>query len=335
MSELSLSFLPQLAFLAAVMCSMFINLPQTLHPMNLAHLGLQILGNKVANPSHSQSQQKVAGLLALLVVCVPSLALMIALQQVVFFPGLLEFVVLLCMLEWRGVVKRFDRVREHCVIVNKTQARNHLNDITLREVDGLSLLGIQKAATESLTLQLSGRWFFVVFWYLVGGIYAALLCRIMQLCAYSWNQKKHRYHAFGTWPRQLYGVLAWLPNLALSLTLLCYGNTLYGLKNVFRQGATWPLFSSGLVLSAMASSLQIQLGGLRVYETIQMRFALVGTGQSIQVQHLDKVKQRLKQAAWFWLIAYCLVHISWWLITQNAPTDLSPLDFPSNQYSPL
>lgn len=329
MSELSVSFLPQLAFLAAVLCSMFINLPQAFQPMHLAHLGLQILGNKVANPAHSQSQQKVAGLLALLVVCVPSLALMIALQQVVFFPGLLEFVVLVCILEWRAVIKRFDLVRQHCIIVNKTQARSQLNDITLREVDALSLLGIQKAATESLALQLAGRWFLVVFWYLVGGIYLALLCRIIQLCAFSWNQKKRRYQAFGIWPRQLYSAVAFLPNLALSLTLLCYGNTLYGLKNLFRQGATWPLLSSGLVLSAMASSLQIQLGGLRVYETLQMRFALVGTGQAIKVQHLDKAKQRLRQAAWFWLIAYCLVHISWWLMTQNGPAalDLSPTNF--------
>lgn len=304
----------QLMLLLAALASFYFPLPLQYHPSTTLGLLLQLIGNKVANPQNSISQQQLAGVLGLIVVLVPSLALVIALKQVLFFEDAFDFLLLLFLFEWRAYSKIYHQCRQALLVTDKPQARDGLSQIALRDVDSLSLLGLQKAAAECLTLQLTHRWFVVFFWFAVGGIYAALLCRLIQLCSFYWNRKKARYRHFGIAAQQIYQLIAFVPCLLLAATLSCYGNTLYALKNCLRQGASWPALSSGMVLSALASSLKIQLGGPRIYDTIKMRFALLGSGESLNQGHLTPVYSRLNQAAWLWLIGYILLSTLLWLV---------------------
>ncbi|MFO6423999.1 cobalamin biosynthesis protein [Motilimonas sp. KMU-193] len=304
----------QLMLLLAALVSFYFPLPLQYHPATaLGHL-LQIIGNKVANPSNSISQQQLAGVLGLAVVLLPSVALVIALKQVLFFEDAFDFLLLLFLFEWRAYSSHFHECRQALLVTDKQSARDSLSRITLRDVDSLSLLGLQKAAGESLALHLTHRWFVVFFWFAVGGIYGAVICRLLQLCSFYWNRKKARYRHFGIAVQQTYQLFAFIPCWLLSCTLSCYGNTLYTLKNCFRQGASWPALSSGLVLSALASSLKIQLGGPRIYDTIKMRFALLGTGDSLNQGHLAPLYSRLNQAAWLWIVTYILINVVIWLI---------------------
>ncbi|MCE0557471.1 MULTISPECIES: cobalamin biosynthesis protein [Motilimonas] len=306
----------QLMLLLAALASLFFPLPLRYHPATGAGHILQLLGNKVANPSNSFSQQQLAGLLALMLVILPSLALVVALKEVLIFAEFFDFLLLLFLFEWRAYVTAFDHSRQSLLVTDKSQARNNLDLITLRDVDALSQLGLQKAAAESLPLHLAHRWFVVFFWFAVAGIYGALACRLLQLCNFYWNRKKTRFRHFGIAAQQAYQTVSFIPCLLLAFTLSCYGNTRYALKNLFHQGASWPMLSSGLVISALASSLKIQLGGARMYETIKVRFALMGTGDIISQGHLTPLKQRLNHAAWLWIIVYVVLNICWWLIQQ-------------------
>ena len=163
-------------------------------------------------------------------------------------------------------------------------------------------MGINKASIESMVLQLTASWFAVVFWYLLTGIYGAIFYRTVQICAQQWNSKQTQFTSLSSIPSFIYSTMLFPVHLIVSFTFALYDKPLENLPKKFKQSIHWHHFSSGLMLSSFALSMQIELGGVRLYQQQKTTYATLGLGGAPSVDKIEQSLQRLSLSAWFWLI---------------------------------
>lgn len=112
------------------------------------------LGHKVYRPDGSPSQQRQAGLLALLVVWVPCAAGLWAVRNLSLSEPLFDLLFLLLMLESRPLQELAQASRalatQETLVVARLQAASWLR----RETGALSVMGLNKAVSETCVLRL-------------------------------------------------------------------------------------------------------------------------------------------------------------------------------------
>lgn len=284
--------------LAAIIIERLLPIPQNYHPLTLIGYLLNAIERKVNKPGRSEQQHRIAGAMAIIVIFVVLFILTAALQFILIEPVIFELCILTFLLRW-------DTIKTLIVTVNELQKRaisDQLSDQILRETTELSLMGLHKAAIENLTLRIAYQWFAVIFWYSVAGIWAAISYRLLQLMAHEWNCKLSRYQAFGKLASHLFNLLAAPSNYLLSLTLCLFSRPFSTFKTSHKQGKQWHHYSPGLLLSVLANSLNIQLGGPRKYQGQMQRYPQLGTQSPPTAAHIQKAQKRLIFAAVLWCI---------------------------------
>ncbi len=294
----------------AVLASFFIAIPANYQPSKGITYLLGVFATKVAKNDRPAAQQRVAGGLAILVILFPTLAVTWSLKEIALFPQFFDFLLLFLLLSWKSELLQFKGIYQAQLLTEKAVARQQLANLTLRETHSLSALGINKACIEAITLRLAGSWFGVFFWFVLGGIYAALVFRLLQLMNLSWNRKLKAYRHFGSIAYRSYNLLCLLPYGFLAFTLALYGNTGAALRAIFRQSSVWPRSSSGAILASLAASINIQLGGPRLYQGQKVDYPRLGNANSAEVKHLKLTLSRLTQAASLWFVIYLLLYSS-------------------------
>ena len=91
-------------------------------------------------------------------------------------------------------------------------------------------------------------------------------------------------------------------HLIMSVTFALYDKPLANISQNFKQSINWHHFSSGLMLSSFALSMQIELGGVRLYQKQKVTYATLGFGGAPNIDKIEQSLQRLSLSAWFWLI---------------------------------
>ena len=227
---------------------------------------------------------------------------------------------LFVLLSWHDKKQTYQQIVAALKNNNLAQAKFKLASLTQRETPPLSLTGTNKASIESIVLQLTGSWFAVVFWYLLSGIYGALLYRTIQICAQQWNAKQLEFTALTSIPSFLYSTMLFPVHLLMSFTFALYDKPLANVIKNFKQSILWHHFASGLMLSSFALSMQLELGGVRLYQEQKTTYATLGSDGAPTIDKVEQSLQRLSLSAWFWLICitgYTFFPLLLKFITQN------------------
>lgn len=290
------------SLLSVALFSFFISLPKDLNPLSAVELMFRQIAKKVNLAERSDSYKRLASILAICLIYFPTLLIISQLYNVVFQPVILDLLLLFVLLSWHDkkiiYLAIYDALRRN----NYAQAKFKLASLTARDTKPLSLMGINKATIESMVLQLTASWFAVIFWYLLCGIYGAIFYRTVQICAQQWNSKQLEFTTLSSIPSFLYSAMLFPVHLIVSFTFALYDQPLENLPKKFKQSIHWHHFSSGLMLASFALGLHIELGGVRLYQQQKVTYATLGSGESPNVEQIERALQRLSLSAWFWLI---------------------------------
>lgn len=292
------------AFIVVALLSFFVSLPKDLNPLSAIELIFKQIAVKVNLDNRSDSYKRLASILSLSLIYLPTVLIISQLYNVVYQPIIIDALMLFLVLSWHDKKIVYLQISEALQRNNLAQAKFKLASVTERETKPLSLMGINKATIESMVLQLSASWFAVVFWYMLAGIYGALLYRTVQLCAQQWNAKRADFSMLSSVPSLLYSVMLFPVHLLVCCTFALYDRPLKNIPTKFKQSLLWHHFSSGLMLATFAISMQLQLGGVRLYQQQKITYPALGIDSQPTVNKINLSLQRISLSAWFWLFCF-------------------------------
>ena len=263
------------------------------------------LGHKVYRPDGSPSQQRQAGLLALLVVWVPCAAGLWAVRNLSLSEPLFDLLFLLLMLESRplrelALASRALATQETLVVV-RLQAAPWLR----RETGALSVMGLNKAVSETCVLRLVGQWAGPLLGFALAGVQGALLWRLAQLMNQAWSPKQAEFVHFGRAASALYQGLCAPAILLLALPLAL--TRLRQLGSKLRLALRWPYPAMGGLLSLLAQSTGCRLGGPRYYLGQLVRLPVFDEGAEPDATLPRRLLHRLLLIGWGWLVLSLLL----------------------------
>ena len=257
------------------------------------------LGHKVYRPDGSPSQQRQAGLLALLVVWVPCAAGLWAVRNLSLSEPLFDLLFLLLMLESRPLRELAQGSRalatQETLVVARLQAASWLR----RETGALSVMGLNKAVSETCVLRLVGQWAGPLLGFALAGVQGALLWRLAQLMNQAWSPKQAEFVHFGRAASALYQGLCAPAILLLALPLAL--TRLRQLGSKLRLALRWPYPAMGGLLSLLAQSTGCRLGGPRYYQGQLVRLPVFDEGTEPDATLPRRLLHRLLLIGWGWL----------------------------------
>tara|TARA_R110001583_G_scaffold67490_3_gene192873 strand:+ start:17943 stop:18911 length:969 start_codon:yes stop_codon:yes gene_type:complete len=303
-----ISFIEQYSVYFSIICvsllSFFVSLPKDLNPLSAIELIFKQIAKKVNLEDRSDSYKRLASLLSISLIYFPIIIIISQLYNIVFQPIFIDILILFIMLSWHDKKLVYMQVSRALKDNKLAQAKFKLSTVTQRDTKPLSLMGVNKATIESMVLQLSASWFAVIFWYLAIGIYGAIFYRTVQICAQQWNAKDEHFKTLTAIPSLLYTLMIFPVHLLMSLTFSLYDKPIKNIPLKFKQSLLWHHFSSGLMLSTFAIGMQLELGGVRLYQNKKMTYPSLGNGNAPNIEKIELSLQRLSLSAWFWLICF-------------------------------
>lgn len=257
------------------------------------------LGRRVYRPDGSPRQQTQAGLLALLVVWLPCAAGLWAMRNLSLSEPLFDLLFLLLMLESRPLRELAKATRalatQETLVVARLQAAPWLK----RETGAMSVMGLNKAVSESCVLRLVGQWAGPLLGFALAGVQGALLWRLAQLMNQGWSPKQPQFAYFGRPAAALYQALCAPAILLLGLPLLL--TQLRQLGSRLRAALHWPYPAMGCLLGLLAHACGSRLGGPRYYQGQLVRFPVFDAHAEPAADSPQRLLRRLLLTGWGWL----------------------------------
>lgn len=292
------------SIMVVALLSFFISLPKDLNPLCAVELIFKQIAIKVNLDNRTDSYKRLASLLSICLIYLPTLVIISQLYNVVYRPFTIDALILFILLSWHDKKQVYVQISEALHRNNLAQAKFKLASLTQRQTKPLSLMGVNKATIESMVLQLSASWFAVLFWYMLTGIYGAIFYRTVQICAQQWNAKNTEFSTLSGIPSFIYSSMIFPVHLLVSFTFSLYDEPIKNLPTKFKQSLHWHHFSSGLMLASFALSMQLQLGGVRLYQDQKITYATLGNGEAPAMDKIIQSLQRISLSAWFWLFCF-------------------------------
>ena len=242
-------------------------------PLSAFTFFCQQLANKVNKTSNSQKQQKIAGFIATLVTLTPLVIILWLFESFVAIPILWQGLLLYLALGGFGVAASATKIARAVTANDNYQAKQLLTPLVLRDTDQLSPIGISKTTIEMIFQKSLQQQFIVGFYFLFLGPLAALTYRLLLEMHYCWNIKQKGFQNFGKIINDIIKLLQWLPvRLFYLLQLL----TTLNLSSILYWRLTKELFfklDNSLVISYLAYTLEIRLGGVAMYQKFRKQSA--------------------------------------------------------------
>ncbi|MEI6896132.1 MAG: cobalamin biosynthesis protein [Psychromonas sp.] len=303
-----INFIDQYSYYFSIMSvallSFFISLPKDLNPLSAVELIFKQIAVKVNLDTRSVSYKRLAGFLSICLIYIPTVLIISQLYNIIFRPITIDILILFILLSWHDKKIIYLQISHSLNKNNLAQAKFKLSTVVQRQTKPLSTMGVNKATIESMILQLSASWFAVLFWYMLLGIYGAIFYRLTHICAQQWNAKNAEFSALTSIPSFINTAMLFPVHLLVSFTFSLYDRPLYNFTTRFKQSLLWHHFSSGLMLASFALSMQLQLGGIRLYQDHKITFAELGSNDHPDINKIMQSLQRVSLSAWFWLCCF-------------------------------
>lgn len=283
-----------------------LNWPAQAHPLTLLNSMAVTMAAKVhSDPKSSVSQQRISGILAVIVLSLPiafivSTVLMFA-EFSFFFDGLLLLISLHFQPVLNGSKKTESALKSH----KKALARYQLSRMTLRESEALSELGICKAAIETLLLRFCYQYMSVIFWFLIGGGIAALLYRFIYEMSHTWNIKLDKYQHFGRPVSWLSLLMQWIPVRLTALLFVIAVNISNALNAIKKQKGSASTHT--FLLTFMGGALNVELGGPAYYNRRKIRLPKCGGTRTAELSDIARARLAIYQTQGLFIALMALV----------------------------
>lgn len=280
--------------------------PAQAHPLTLlSSMSLTMAAKVHKDPHSSVGQQRISGILAIIVLSLPiafivSTVLMFA-EFVFFFDGLL----LLISLRFQPVMTSAKKVEQALQSQKKALARYQISRITLRETEALSELGICKATIETLLLRFCYQYMSVIFWFLLGGGIAALLYRFVYEMSHTWNIKLDKYQHFGRPVSWMSLILQWVPVRLTAFLFVIAVNISHAMAAIKKQKGNASTHT--LLLTLLGGALNVELGGPAFYNKRKIRLPKCGGTRSVEISDIARTRLAIYQTLGLFIALLALI----------------------------
>ncbi len=210
----------------------------------------------------------------------------------------------------RSLVEHARAVSEPLQAGRLELAREKVGRIVSRDTSAMTETEVTRATTESVLENASDACFASLFWFLVGGLPAALLHRFSNTLDAMWGYRTERYLHFGWAAARLDDLLNWIPARLGALCFALAGQTRNALLCWRSQARHYDSPNGGVIMAAGAGALGITLGGAASYHGRLKQRMILGRGRTAEPADIERSVLLFNQAVWLMLML-CLV-ISLW-----------------------
>lgn len=241
------------------------------HGMQYFQFYCQRLSDKVNKSTNSDHQQKIAGLIALLITLAPLIVILWLFEEFVAIEQLWQVLLLYMALGHFNLSSLSNKISRALTNNDKQTAKSLLQENCLRDTRQLSAMGLSKATIEMQLIKHIQLHIVVSFCYLLIGPIAALAYRLVLEMHYSWNTKVAKFFYFGQASNFLMQLITWLPTRVYYTTYLLttIGHNFFHFWRVTRQ--SFFQLTPNLLVELHALNLNIQLGGVAMYNQQKLR----------------------------------------------------------------
>ncbi|MDP5214901.1 cobalamin biosynthesis protein [Pseudoalteromonas tunicata] len=302
-------FLGLIILLVAICAERFLPLAKSYHPLTLYQLIIQNIRTRIYQANNPTWYQYLAGTLGAVLPAALVLALCFGIISFAHYPQWFAGLILYISLDFQPLKQSLAKIPSLLVHNQKSTARDILKPWLRRQTDTLSSLGIIKASIETLTLRFARHYFVIVFLYLFFGAYVALGYRLLQITRQTWSKKTPINSPLLRPVDTLIYLIEFVPIRLLCLSLILRKAIATPWQNIKKYGQFYYDKNSGWLLSAMSSTLQIQLGGPALYQ--KRRYAKMRISQHSLPQVTDLILSFnvINQVRFFWLILILFLEI--------------------------
>lgn len=278
--------------------------------------GIAALGRRVNRQENSTGQQKLSGVLLPLVILLPVFAFIIAFKEILngvdYVHGIIDFIILLLILESRPERAMIKAVAKNINSGRKKEAREILGRFTLRVTSRLSPMGMHKAAAESAALRLINSFYVPAFAYLSLGIYGALAVKLIIVMSMAFNLKLPSNQYFGRFCYFVEQFCFLVPALWLiPFIIMLPGGAPADPKALAAAIRSWPSKTTAMALALLASKENIRLGGPRYYMLGLYRFPEIGGTEEPTEKTVKDMISDTGKAVWFAIMTLILAGIGY------------------------
>lgn len=260
-----------------------------------------LLASQVNKDNDPKQQRKLAGGLALALMCGTLAILLIAARELVWSRPLFDGLLLWLALAWRPIDQFGHALAQAIDEHDKGTSRALLATQVNRDTESLSLIGIGKAGAETLILGTARHGACVIFYYaLAGGVGALLYTSVVHLHRV-WSPSRLAYYPFGLATARLLNLVDTIP-MSLFALVLALGRTPWThIKACWQQGRRWRTPGPGWLLACAGSRFQLSLGGPAIYQGTKTLRTKIGYGVTPACYHLLLLRLKLKHSVLIWL----------------------------------
>ncbi|GMQ45527.1 cobalamin biosynthesis family protein [Vibrio sp. 10N] len=285
----------------ALLFHLLIPIPPAAHPVRFWQRSLTHIANKVNSPVTSAQQQQLSGVLALMLVLLPTWAVLMALQSLVWKVEFYQLALLLLAVEWRGNELFTRHFIDALAKEDKSSARHLLASRVNRETASLSLLGLGKAGAESVIMGYARNVIGVLFWFGVAGGIGALMYRLCSELARNWSPNRPGYHTFGKPAARLFTLIDYIPQKLFSITVLL-GMPIKTVQDTLSQAKAWSNRATNWLICGYANRFGLALGGPAIYGDEKLQRARIGGKIAPAAIHVAQIQKHIAWRVYLWLM---------------------------------
>lgn len=284
-----------LSALAAVVLDRLLGEPGHWHPL----IGFGRLAAAIERRLNRRTL--TSGVLAWCLAVFPWVGLALLLRTQATF--LCDTLLLYFALGARSLAEHAEAVASRLQADDLNGARLSVGRMVSRETSQLDVVGVTRAAIESVLENGNDAIFAVLFWFALFGGAGALLFRLANTLDAMWGYRTERYLSYGRAAARIDDCLGWLPARLTALSYALLGRTRPALDCWRRQAPAWDSPNAGPVMAAGAGSLGVLLGGPAIYHGREERRPALGTGLPPLAADLTRAVALVRCSLWLWLIS--------------------------------
>lgn len=253
--------------------------------------------------------EKMAGVISIIVLLVITLAASLLLQHTWC---IIQVICTATLLAGRSLYEHVDDVLQSLQTNNLEMAREKLAKIVGRDVVGLDVSEICKAAIETLSESFSDGFVAPLFWAALFGLPGIACYKAINTADSMIGHKTPRYINFGYAAAKLDDIANYIPARISALLIVAYQPMNMGLAGVWREAKKHASPNSGYPEAAMAGTLGISLGGARSYDGEAYAAPIIGEGLRTDIT-IDDLQKSLQiyvtscKALWVILLVLAMI----------------------------
>ncbi len=301
--------------IAALILDYLLGEPKRFHPLvGFGRFSIALENILHCNPNASNAQIFIRGIIAWSLAVLPITAMLVWLDSWLTQQHLLLIILLnsagfyFCIgaksLE-QHAINIFNPLRENHLAL----ARYHLSHIVSRDTALLDQQQITKATMESVLENGNDGIFAAIFWFVIGGLPAAVTYRLVNTLDAMWGYRSERYLYFGKFAAHMDDIMNFIPARLTAFSYCLMGHFRSGWYCWHTQGKYWKSPNAGPVMAAGAGALQIKLGGLAIYKGISKTRPTLGCNQEVSITDIHRALMLIQKTLWLWVMCIFLLEL--------------------------